>query len=238
MKSLITFIITLNLIVTINAQNEQDQDKYKVYETIRMVDKWYKEGYVHYWNVREKWYLNGENSEDLTKKYTPKNYSQYASERILAMDSLGILTDDYNNILKERLNRSGNFNETMILTNHKYGDMVNSFLVERNFMDYLAVMWKEGPPFAEFNSELTDSAYIEWHLDRITIFENDKAEYKVLYTELGDVQDIYGDYEMFKIIVIKEKGAWKIDNMRIEFKSKEETIDFYNRNLELRGYFD
>ena len=230
-----TFILASLLTLNLYSQTETDLEKDKIYSVLKIMDNWYTVGYVKYWNITNKWYIKGNKSDQIKKEYNIENYNDYVIERIKAVDTLGILTDNYYQTLLARLSKTGKFNEAMILTNHQYGDMVRSFLVERRYMDGIPSFWPEENIFAEENESLSDSDYIEWHKERITINTIDIATYKVFYEEVGDSHN--DDYQLLKIVFLKEDGQWKIDNMFIEEQTKEDAIKFYDENVERRGYF-
>jgi len=231
----ITFILAMTLSLNLYSQKGNNPEKDEIYSIVKTIDDWYTIGYIKYWNVTNKWYIKGAESGLLKKKYTVENYNNYVIERIKSIDTLGVLTDNYYQDLLMRLNRTGKFNEAMILTNHQYGDMVRSFLVERRYMDGIPAFWPEENIFADENENLSDSEYIEWHKERIIVDSINKAVYKIFYEEVGDSHN--DDYHLLKIYFMKESGQWKIDDIIIEEQTKEEATKFYNENVERRGYF-
>lgn len=236
MKVAFYFIVVLLITTNVYPQTKMEQEKGQIYLTIEQLNQWYNIGYVIYFNVTKKWYLRGTNSSELKEKYTKDEYNNYVVDRIKHMDSLGILTSRYYDTLQNRLNRTEKFNEAMAFTNHQFGNMIRSFLVERQSMDGIPAFWPEANIFYEATSKMSDSAYIDWHKERININSENKAIYKVFYGEIGFSQ-YSEDYQLFKMFFVKEDGIWKIDNMVIEEQTKEEATKFYEENVDRRGYF-
>lgn len=238
-------ILILIMLTTPNSYNQTttvNEEKDNIFILIKSLDSWYKQGYIIYWNVTEKWYLKGENNEALKEKYSPEEYNTYVTERIKAVDTLEMFTSTYLQKILPRLDRDDKYNEVMILTNHSFGNMVRAFLVHREHMDGIPAFWPEWNIFMEGNSGMSDSEYIEWHKERITIYNSDKATYKVFYGEIGDSQNSnaggHGDFHILKIQFIKEMGQWKIEDIEIEEQTEEQATEFYEENVERRGYFN
>lgn len=237
MKKL-TFIFTMIISFQLQAQS---LDKDEIFATIDSLNDWYVMGYLRYDDFNHLWHLKGDNAFELKKEYSQDNYVNYVIERINSIDSLGIFTNRYMEVFQKRLQRNDKFNEAMILTDHNFGNMINSFLVKRNYMDGIPAFWPEENIFEETNLRMSDLDYVNWHKDRILV-NNDSATYKIFYGEIGLSQgssyNSHGDYHLFVIKFLKENGAWKIDNMYIKEQSKEEALKFYDENVKRQGYFE
>ena len=237
----ITFILTSLMTLNLYSQTENNLEKERIYNIIKTIDDWYKKGYVGYEDYTEAWYIDGENSSELKKIYSKENYTKYVVDRIKNIDTLNLFTDTYYQTLLKRLDRNDEFNEAMILTCHRFGNMIKSFLVQKAWMDGISAFWPEENIFEESNKNMSDSDYVEWHKERINIDNTNSAVYKIFYGEIGFSQGTaeggHGDYHLFKIVFLKEDGQWKIDNMFIEEQTKEDAIKFYDENVERRGYF-
>jgi len=236
-----TFILVSLLTLNLYSQTETDLEKERIYNIIKTIDNWYNMGYIRFENYTETWHIKGKNSNELKKNYSKENYTKYVIDRITKIDTLNLLTNTYYQTLLKRLDRNDEFNEAMILTNNKFGNMINSFLVQRSRMDGIPAFWPEANIFLESNKNMSDSDYVEWHKERINIDNTNSAVYKIFYGEIGFSQGTaeggHGDYHLFKIVFLKEDGQWKIDNMFIEEQTKEDAIKFYDENVERRGYF-
>ncbi len=218
--------------------NDHKMSKNQIYEKIQALNEWYTKGYVSYWNVTQKWYLSGRESSKLKKQFSKEQYNHYVNQRLLQIDSLNFFTASYIKTIKSRLKRKGKYNEAMILTNHEFGNMVNSFLVKRMHMDGIPAFWPEANIFHD--PDMSDSAYIEWHKNRITLLDDNKAKYKVFYGEVGDSQnsnpDGHGDYHIVEIAFLNQSDGWKINNIEIKEQTREQAEKFYNENIKRRGF--
>ncbi len=238
---ILLFMFTIPILGCSNAQNiNSEEDKEAIFDILHQLDTWYKQdGYIVIralypepsWVIQ--WlgiYLGGTNignSDAEIKAITERKAKE--------LETLKCLIPDYTNNLDQRLKMDSLMNPGILLTGHSWGDNLNGIMATQVYLDFLPMFEAEGydPIFIE-NEALTKEEWVSWHKRRITFPKKNKAEYTLLYSEVG--APIIERQDAFYIIsFIKVDEQWKISDITIREASRKEILEFYDESRSHRN---
>lgn len=218
----------------IHAQTPVTKEQKDIYNCLCTLDKWYQEGYIRlYFHPEERWYFKGETKISEFSVDNKEKVHLHLAQRIEDLKALGIISEQYQNQLVENLNKTSTLNEGTLLCDHAYGDCLSGFLVNRLNMDYWVSASPEYNYFQETNANMNNEDYAIWHQERISVSGN-KAVFSVFYSEIGYQGSDRGNSCLEIHFVHTDR--WLIDDIRITDPSQEELMNFYDANIERRGY--
>lgn len=217
-----------------------EQEKELVFETLQKLDNWYLKD--HYLIVRilfpePEWtfvWLTNNVLESRNIGTTDAEIKEQVRKKVDELKAADLCSENYLEILKQRLNSDSVMNTGMLLTDHEWGDNLYGMLGVKEFLDYLPSFDAEGyNPVSIENENFTDEMVAAWHKRRITFESNTSAAYTLMYTETG-VGLRERENAFYIISLQKENGQWKVSDIKIKEVPHNELMELYDKSTAQR----